>query len=176
MHIARRTTRRRPAFGALGPLQGDIYGMRNAILQHQLPGSIPAAIQRAGETYDARAPECLALCDQLTTESPAIGEKSAKERCFDLCQGGTVADPVTSGRNQARCAGIIHGPDAALFAGDPESAWSMCVGDPDSFVASLEASGIPLVNPEGSKPWYKKPSTWIIAAAAVAAGAVVYYS
>jgi len=171
MHIARRTRR----LGNLGPLAGDVYGLRNTLLQDRVSQHVPGAIARAGDTFDARAPECLAVCDGLSVDSPAIGEKSAKERCFDLCQSGVVTDPVTSGRNQARCAGIVHGPDAALFTGDPEMMWSACVGDPDLFVSQLQQSGVPLQNPEGTKPWYKKPTTWIIAGAALAAGAVVYF-
>lgn len=171
MHIARRTRR----LGALPLPRGAALDLESSLFREQRP-NIQTTLTRTAQTHAARSPECLSICDSLSTEAPAPGEISAKERCFNLCLNGAVADPVTAGRNQARCAGIIHGPDAALFSGDQETAWSMCVTDPDGFVTGLQASGLPLQNPLGAQPWYKKPSTWLIAGAALAAGAVVYFS
>jgi hypothetical protein len=162
--------------GQLPNLEFQLFGGRDPRLNvDQL--AIPDALARASATFDARVPECLSVCEGLSTSPPLAGEKSEKERCFDLCQSGTVADPVTAGRNQARCAAIVHDPaNAPLFAGDGEIAWTSCVGDPELFLSQLQQSGLPVADVPGAKPWYKKPSTWIIAGAALAAGAVVLYA
>jgi hypothetical protein len=134
---------------------------------------IGEALAEAQQSAAELGPGCERTCAGLDLTAPAPGRKSAFDRCVDNCIAG-VTDPAELARRQASCNAIMDDPELrALFPEGSTELWDRCVENPQAFMSELQNVGVPVpdrvVENVGDKAWWKKPTTWIIGAGALAA-------